>query len=121
MDFRLSDEQHRLREEVVRFAKRELNDDVVLADQQGIFPMQAWKKCAEFGIQGLAVPQEYGGAGTDALTICIAMEALGYGVFGQRTDLLDSTLRCGRARCPSSGSETTSRSVDTYPGSATAR
>ena len=79
MDFRLSDEQHRLREEVVRFAKRELNDDVVLADQQGIFAMEAWKKCAEFGIQGLAVPQEYGGAGTDALTICIAMEALGYG------------------------------------------
>ena len=79
MDFSLSDEQRRLREEIITFARNELNDDVAVRDEDGTFPVDAWKKCAAMGIQGLTVPQAFGGGGADPLTTMLAMEALGYG------------------------------------------
>lgn len=79
MDFDWTEEQRSFRDSVVRFAQRELNEDVVGRDAAGDFPRDAWKKCAAFGIQGLAVPPEYGGTGADALSTIAAMEGLGYG------------------------------------------
>ena len=79
MDFSWSEEQAAFRKEVIRFAKQELNDDVARRDREEEFPFDFWKKCAEFGIQGLPVPQEYGGGGADTLTTACALEALGYG------------------------------------------
>ncbi len=43
------------------------------------FPYEAWKKLAAMGIQGLPIPERLGGQGADALTVVLAMEALGYG------------------------------------------
>jgi alkylation response protein AidB-like acyl-CoA dehydrogenase len=79
MDFSWREEQLMFREEIVKFAERELRDDVVARDAEAAFSPEAWKKCAEIGIQGLPVPDEYGGSGADPLTIMLAMEALGYG------------------------------------------
>ena len=79
MDFALSDEQQRLHDEIVRFASSELNDDLLHRDAESAFSLEAWKRCAAFGLQGLPVPEAYGGAGADALTAIIAMEAFGYG------------------------------------------
>jgi alkylation response protein AidB-like acyl-CoA dehydrogenase len=78
MDFELTDEQRLFRDEVVRFAKAELNDDVVARDASSTFPAEAWRKCADFGLQGLPMPREYGGQDADPLTIMIGLEALGY-------------------------------------------
>lgn len=78
MDFGLTQEQIDYRNEVIRFARNELNDDVLHRDRLGEFSREAWKKCAHFGLQGLPVPAKYGGTEADALTIMIAMEALGY-------------------------------------------
>ena len=79
MDFGWSEEQAAFRKEVIRFAKEELNDDVIRRDREEEFSWDHWRKCARFGIQGLPVPQEYGGAGADVLTTVCALEALGYG------------------------------------------
>ncbi len=79
MDFELTEDQQALRESVIAFARRELGDDLIRRDAEGAFPREDWQKCADFGIQGLPVPKEYGGMGTDPLSITIAMEALGYG------------------------------------------
>jgi L-prolyl-PCP dehydrogenase len=79
MDFELTDEQRMFRDEVVRFARAELNEDVVARDAQSAFAEKEWRKCAKLGIQGLPVPSEYGGEDADPLTIMVAMEALGYG------------------------------------------
>jgi alkylation response protein AidB-like acyl-CoA dehydrogenase len=79
IDFNLTEDQERLRQELIRFAQRELNDDLLDRDHAGEFSRNAWNKCAAIGIQGLPVPQEYGGQGADPLTIIVAMEALGYG------------------------------------------
>jgi len=79
MDFSLSDEQKTLREEIVRFARKELSPGAMERDEAHAFPHELWLKCGSLGLQGLVVPQEYGGTGADALTTVIALEALGYG------------------------------------------
>lgn len=79
MDFDLSDEQRAFRDEVVRFAERELGGDLIARDSESTFDAKAWQRCAEFGIQGLPFAKEYGGQGADPLSVMIAMEALGYG------------------------------------------
>jgi alkylation response protein AidB-like acyl-CoA dehydrogenase len=48
-------------------------------DARREFSPEAWKRCAAFGIQGLPLPEEFGGGDADAITIALAMEALGYG------------------------------------------
>jgi L-prolyl-PCP dehydrogenase len=78
IEFELTDEQRMLRETVLEFAKRELDDDVMRHDREGRFSREAWRKCAELGLQGLPVPTEYGGSGADPVTVVVALEALGY-------------------------------------------
>ncbi len=79
MDFALSDEQIALRDSIVRFAQNELNDGVMERDRNQEFDRDLWLKCGEMGLQGLPVPEEYGGAGLDPLSSVVALEALGYG------------------------------------------
>jgi alkylation response protein AidB-like acyl-CoA dehydrogenase len=79
VDFSLTAEQHELMEAATAFARRELNNDLAKHDDAGEFPRDAWQACAKFGIQGLPVPAELGGAGSDVLTATLVMEALGYG------------------------------------------
>jgi alkylation response protein AidB-like acyl-CoA dehydrogenase len=79
MDFSLTEEQKILREGIIRFAQRELNEGVVERDRNQVFPHQLWRKCGEMKLPGLPVLEEYGGAGLDPLSTAVALEALGYG------------------------------------------
>jgi alkylation response protein AidB-like acyl-CoA dehydrogenase len=79
MDFSLTEEQRVLRESIVRFSREVLNEDVAKRDREQTFSVELWRRCAEIGIQGLPVPEQYGGSGVDALSCAIALEALGYG------------------------------------------
>jgi alkylation response protein AidB-like acyl-CoA dehydrogenase len=79
MEFSLSAEQCELREAAAEFARAKLNQDLAEHEASGEFPLEAWQACAQFGIQGLPVPAELGGAGSDILTTVLVMEALGYG------------------------------------------
>lgn len=77
MDFAWTDEQLSFRREVLRFAQQQLNDNIVQRDHCEQFSRELWNRCGTFGIQGLPIPEEYGGSGADALTIVCGMEALG--------------------------------------------
>ena len=81
LDFSWTPQQLAYRAGVVRFAQRELNDDLVERDRDGLFSRENWRKCAAFGIQGLSVPAMHGGRADDPdiLTGMLAMEAMGYG------------------------------------------
>jgi hypothetical protein len=79
MDFSFTDEQRLLRDSIIRFAQAELNDDIAERDRTQTFSRESWQKCAGIGIQGLPIPEEYGGSGADTLSCAIALEALGYG------------------------------------------
>ena len=78
MDFSWSKEQTELLNAVQRFAKQQLADDVVELDRHEKFSHEGWKKCGQFGIQGLPVPADYGGLGANPLTTVGVLEKLGY-------------------------------------------
>ena len=78
MDFSWSDSQKELLDGVTRFASRHLNEVLIENERNHVFNQAGWKKCGQFGIQGLPVPAEYGGLGADALTTVGALERLGY-------------------------------------------
>lgn len=81
MDFSWPEEYLKYKENVIRFAQQELNDNMFQRDAEGTFPRDLWEKCASFGLQGLAVPSAYGGtlAKVDFLRAMLAMEGFGYG------------------------------------------
>ncbi len=98
MDFALSREQKALYREIVKFAREELGGDVAGRDRRREFPRELWLRCGERRLQGLPVPEEYGGRGLDALSTAVALEALGYGcsdgglVFSVGAHLLSSVV-----------------------------
>jgi alkylation response protein AidB-like acyl-CoA dehydrogenase len=79
MDFAWTEEQLKFKQAAVEFARKELSAGLVERDRQAEFPREHWRKCAEFGVLGLAVPEAYGGSGADLLTAMLIMEGLGYG------------------------------------------
>lgn len=77
MDFSITPDQKAFRRSVAEFAKLELQGDVREREASGEFFWEGWKKCADFGIQGMPMPEAYGGLGLDVTTCLIAMQALG--------------------------------------------
>lgn len=77
MDFTLSKEQLIFKEQVLKFAKKEIVPRVQEHDLNAEFDRESWKKLGEFGILGLHFPEELGGAGADVMTSVLAGEALG--------------------------------------------
>jgi alkylation response protein AidB-like acyl-CoA dehydrogenase len=79
VDFSWTEEQLVYKNAVIKFAKKELNDGIIDRDRKGEISLENWRKCAQFGILGLPIPEEYGGSDADVLTVMLAMEGLGYG------------------------------------------
>jgi len=83
VDLELTEEQQRLQNAAVEFARAELNDDVIRRDREEVFSFEGWKRCAHFGALGLPVPCEYGGMGVGITDVIAVMEGLGYGARDQ--------------------------------------
>lgn len=83
MDFSWSEEQQQLRTATIDFARQTLNADFDQREARGEFSRELWVECAKFGIQGMPMPEEFGGGGLDVLTTMVAMEALGYSCLDQ--------------------------------------
>ena len=77
--FRWTEAQIAYKQEVLEFARAELNNDIVARDHSATFDHAGWKKCADFGIHAHGVPAEFGGCGDDIYGAMLAMEALGKG------------------------------------------
>lgn len=78
MDFRLSDDQIEFKKLAIDFARKALNEGAAEREEKAEFNREGWRKCAEFGLQGLAMPEKYGGLEKDILTCVAVMEGLGY-------------------------------------------
>lgn len=78
MDFDWDEEQTELRKAVVEMARSSLNEGLFEREKKGEFNREGWKRCAEFGIHGLPIPEEYGGSGASPLTTVGVLERLGY-------------------------------------------
>jgi len=79
MEFSWTEEQLEFKDCVLKFAEKELNNNDAQCEKREVFPRENWQKCADFGIQGITVPEKYGGSEQDIITAMLAMEALGYG------------------------------------------
>ncbi len=79
MDFALSAGQQDWHDRAVEFARAELADDLTGRDERREFWRVGWRRSARFGIQGLPIPEEYGGRGESLAVTIAAMEGLGYG------------------------------------------
>ncbi|MBT0652926.1 acyl-CoA dehydrogenase family protein [Geobacter luticola] len=78
MDFSLTEDQIAFKKAAIEFAGRELNEGAMQRERNREFNQAGWGKCAQFGIQGLTLPQRYGGLEMDILTSIAAMEGMGY-------------------------------------------
>ncbi len=78
MDFELSNEQQKWREAVHAFAEKEVKSRAKETDEKAQFNWEAVHKMGPLGLLGLSVPEEYGGAGVDAISAAIAIEELGW-------------------------------------------
>ncbi|MGH9246372.1 MAG: acyl-CoA dehydrogenase family protein [Acidimicrobiales bacterium] len=77
MDFELTDEQEAFRKVVREFAEDEIAPHAEAWDRDHVFPVDTVLKMGELGLFGLPFPEEYGGAGADLTTVCVAIEEIG--------------------------------------------
>ena len=76
MDFDLTEEQRLVRDTARDFAQREIAPKAAEIDKSGRWPAEIVAKMGELGFMGVAIPQEYGGAGLDSLTYALVMEEI---------------------------------------------
>ncbi|MBN1305550.1 MAG: acyl-CoA dehydrogenase [Anaerolineales bacterium] len=74
--FPLSDEHKMIRQAARDFARKEIAPIAAEFDESGEFPMETVRKMGELGFMGIIVPEEYKGAGMDALSYVLAVEEI---------------------------------------------
>ena len=79
MNFELTEEQRLWRDTVHDFVSREVKPMAREVDEKAEFNWKAVRKMGPLGLLGLVIPEEYGGAGVDAISAAIAIEELGWG------------------------------------------
>ena len=73
MDFELTEEQLMVRDMVRRFAESEIRPKAAELDEKHEHPAEIVKKLGELKMQGIAVPDEYGGGGMDNVSYVLAL------------------------------------------------
>lgn len=79
----LTEEQQKLQQAAVVFARESLTSDMIARDREASFDRDAWRRCADFGVLGMPIPQEYGGLGLGLTDLLAVMEGLGQGTRDQ--------------------------------------
>jgi butyryl-CoA dehydrogenase len=77
MSWELSEEHEMLRKVVRDFAEREIAPHAAQWDRDHHFPVDTVRAMGELGLFGLVFPEEWGGAGGDFASLCVAIEELG--------------------------------------------
>ncbi len=76
MDFSLTDEQRMFQAAVHEFCERELKPYAAEVDETGHLRREALAKMPDLGLLGLQVPEAYGGANFDSISVAIAMKEI---------------------------------------------
>jgi len=72
----LTDIQGMIRESVRDLARKEFAPRAAKLDETGEFPWDNFRKLAELGLTGIPIPEEFGGAGADTLSMAVALEEI---------------------------------------------
>ncbi len=81
----LNQDQEMIRDAVRAFAKAELWPHAARWDKEHHFPVEAHKGLAALGAYGICVPEEFGGANLDYLTLALVLEEIAAGDGGTST------------------------------------
>jgi alkylation response protein AidB-like acyl-CoA dehydrogenase len=73
MNLQLSEEHRMIRDMARDFAQNEIAPIAAHHDETGEFPIETLRKMGGHGFMGIAVPEEYGGAGMDTLAYVLAL------------------------------------------------
>jgi butyryl-CoA dehydrogenase len=74
MEFDLSPEHEMIRQTARDFAEKEIRPVAAHVDKTGEFPKATIAKMGGLGFMGMAIPEEYEGAGLDAMALAIGIE-----------------------------------------------
>jgi alkylation response protein AidB-like acyl-CoA dehydrogenase len=79
MNFDFSDDQKQLRDQARKFLTEKCPPKAVrvVLDGKAPYDKELWKGLAEMGFIGVAIPEEYGGAGAGHLELCVIAEEMG--------------------------------------------
>jgi butyryl-CoA dehydrogenase len=81
----LNSDQEMIREAVRDFAQKELWPNAARWDKEHTFPREALKGLAGLGAYGICVPEEFGGANLDYVTLALVLEEIAAGDGGTST------------------------------------
>ncbi len=94
MNFDLTQEQKMIRDEVRRFAQKEIAPLAEDLERNGDYPYAIIAKMADLGIMGIPIPEKYGGMGGDWTSLHLAIEELSRAdvTFGALIDVTTSVV-----------------------------
>jgi butyryl-CoA dehydrogenase len=76
VNLELSDDQKLLQRSVRDFAEAEVKPHARELDETGHYPREIFRKAAELGLAGVAIPESEGGAGMDHISYSIVIEEI---------------------------------------------
>src|SRR6266481_5677490 len=79
MNFDFSDDQKQLRDQARKFLTEKCSPKAVrvVLDGKAPYDKELWKGLAEMGFLGVAIPEDFGGAGAGHLELCVIAEEMG--------------------------------------------
>ncbi|KPF83265.1 acyl-CoA dehydrogenase [alpha proteobacterium AAP38] len=75
----LTEEQTMIRDMARQFARERLAPGAAKRDRDSRFPAEELREMGELGLLGMVVPEEWGGAGADAVSYALAIEEIAAG------------------------------------------
>lgn len=75
----ITEEQAMVRDMARQFARERLAPGAAERDRTSAFPANELREMGELGLLGMVVPEEWGGAGTDAISYALAIEEIAAG------------------------------------------
>jgi alkylation response protein AidB-like acyl-CoA dehydrogenase len=75
-DMFLAEDQRSARDLARRFARERVAPRAAAIDRDDEFPRDLYREMADLGLLGLTIPEEYGGAGADDLSMSLVLEEL---------------------------------------------
>lgn len=92
----LTQEQEMIRDSLRAFAQERLAPFAEEWDRKHTFPREALKELAELGALGMVVPEQWGGAGMDYMSLVLALEEIAAGDGATSTIVsVQNSLACG--------------------------
>src|SRR6185312_17536296 len=75
----LNDEQRQIQQTLRAFAREVLAPSAAAWDREHRFPREALRALGELGALGIVVPEQWGGAGLDYVSLAVALEEIAAG------------------------------------------